>query len=132
MRIPAEWVRHWGPRIVHVDMKDTRIYEPHEERVAFSGVPLDFECPPLGQGVVDFRAMVSALREIGYQGFLSVEYSAHYFGYHEEPVGPLGSCRGVQAIHGHRAGRIERIPSIKVISQAEERHDHRYTHPYIR
>ena len=82
---PAEWVRHWGSRIVHVDMKDTRIYEPHEERVSFSGVPLDFECPPLGKGVVDFGAMISALRDIGYQGFLSVEYSAHYFGYHEEP-----------------------------------------------
>ena len=82
---PAEWVRNLGSRIVHVDMKDTRIYEPHAEKVSFSGVPLDFECPPLGRGVVDFGAMVGALRDIGYLGFLSVEYSAHYFGYHEEP-----------------------------------------------
>ena len=82
---PAQWVRDLGQRIIHVDMKDARIYEPHEERVSFSGVPLEFECPPLGKGIVDFPAMVGALREIGYQGYLSVEYSAHYFGYHEEP-----------------------------------------------
>ena len=82
---PAQWVRTLGSRIVHVDMKDARIYGPNEEKVSFSGVPLDFECPPLGRGVIDFGEMVGALKEIGYQGFLSVEYAAHYFGYHEDP-----------------------------------------------
>ena len=82
---PAEWVRNLGSRIAHVDMKDARIYRPDEEKVSFAGVPLDFECPPLGGGVIDFGAMVGALEDIGYQGFLSVEYSAHYFGYHTEP-----------------------------------------------
>ena len=81
----AEWVRTLGSRIVHVQMKDARIYGPSEEKVSFSGVTLDFECPPLGKGVVDFAAMVGGLRDIGYKGFLSVEYSAHYFGYHQDP-----------------------------------------------
>ncbi len=110
---PAEWVRHWGSRIVHVDMKDTRIYEPHEERVSFSGVPLDFECPPLGQGVVDFRAMVSALARNRLPGLPICGILRPLFRLPRGAVGPLGSCRRVQAIHGHRTGRIERIPSIK-------------------
>ena len=81
---PADWVRTLGPRIVHVQMKDARIYGPNEE-VSPPGVPLDFECPPLGRGIIDFGEIVGALRGIGYQGFLSVEYSAHHFGYHEDP-----------------------------------------------
>jgi len=78
---PAEWVRTLGSRIVHIHVKDARIRGPDEEKMLFMGVPLDFECPPLGKGVIRFGEMVGALREIGYQGFLSVEYAAHVFGY---------------------------------------------------
>lgn len=80
---PAEWVRTLGSRIVHIHVKDTRIMGPDEEKKSFWGVTLDFDCPPLGKGVIRFGEIVDALREIGYQGFLSVEYAAHYFGYHE-------------------------------------------------
>ena len=33
------------------------------------------DCAPVGQGVIDMRGVVQALREVGYDGFLSFEYS---------------------------------------------------------
>ena len=36
---------------------------------------------------------VMALREIGYQGFLSVEYAAHLFGYQEDPWEVAGQAK---------------------------------------
>jgi protein FrlC len=86
---PAAWVRKLGLRIVHVHMKDARILQTGEERTSFWGeFVLDFDCPPLGQGEVKFGEIVDALREIGYQGFLSVEYMGHLFGYHEDRWDP--------------------------------------------
>ena len=78
-------VRALGLRIKHVHMKDARILGPGEKRVSFFGVPLDFECPPLGKGVIQFGEMLRELRDIGYDGFLSVEYSAHIWGYPGDP-----------------------------------------------
>ena len=43
----------------------------------------DFAFPPLGQGGIDFRALIARLREAGYQGALSVEYEANVFGFAE-------------------------------------------------
>jgi sugar phosphate isomerase/epimerase len=82
---PPQWIRTLGGRIVHTHIKDARIYDDVEPRVCVFGVELDFECPPLGQGVIDFPAIIQALVEIGYDGYLSVEHSAHVFGYNEEP-----------------------------------------------
>ena len=86
---PAEWVRTLGSRIVHVHIKDARM------------IPAGFEFPPLpkgtfrfatefeylrlGKGVIRFGEMVSALRDIGYEGFLSMEYEGWAFGYLEDP-----------------------------------------------
>jgi len=104
---PAAWARKLGLRIVHVHMKDARILRPGvesertasswkdtkssrpgEQKVSFLGVALGFECPPLGQGEVNFEEIVKALREIGYQGCLSVEYMGHLFGYHDDRWDP--------------------------------------------
>ena len=68
---PASAVRAFGPRIVHIHVKDAK------------GPPEDFQFPPLGQGEVDFPDMIAALEETGYQGYLSVEYEANAFGYVE-------------------------------------------------
>ena len=46
---------------------------------------LDFECPPLGQGSIDWLALAGALAEVGYDGYLSAEYSAHLSRYQGEP-----------------------------------------------
>ncbi len=68
---PADGIRTFGDRIAHVHIKDAK------------GVPEAYEFPPLGQGVIDFPGMISALRETDYSGFLSVEYEANAFGYVE-------------------------------------------------
>ena len=68
---PVESVRTFGDRIAHVHVKDAK------------GTPEAYEFSPLGQGDINFPGMISALREIGYDGFLSVEYEANAFGYVE-------------------------------------------------
>ena len=82
---PPEWIRTFGPRVVHIHIKDARIYNDTEERVAVFGVTLDFECPPLGRGIIDWPPIIEALQGVGYDGYLSVEHSAHIFGYNQEP-----------------------------------------------
>ena len=86
---PAEWVRTLGSRIVHVHIKDARIIPPGFEfpplqKGAFR-VSTDFEFLPLGKGVIRFGEIVGALREIGYEGFLSMEYEGLAFGYQDDP-----------------------------------------------
>ena len=86
---PADWVRILGSRIVHLHIKDAK-----KIPAGFEFPPLpegtmrfstEFEYLPLGKGVIDFGAMVGALRETGYDGFLSMEYEGIFFGYAEDP-----------------------------------------------
>ena len=86
---PAEGVKTMGSRIVHVHVKDAK------------KIPAGFEFPPLpegtirlttefeylrlGKGFIDFGAFVGALREVGYDGFLSMEYEGVFYGYMEDP-----------------------------------------------
>ena len=86
---PAEWVKALGPLIVHLHVKDARKipagfeFPPLPEGTM--RVTTEFEYLRLGKGVIDFGAMVGALREIGYEGFLSMEYEELFFGYKEDP-----------------------------------------------
>ena len=75
---PADAVRTFASRIVHVHVKDAR------------GTPEDYEFPPLGRGEVDLRDLIAALRGAGYQGFLSTEYEANAFGYQETEEAVVG------------------------------------------
>ncbi|HEY65477.1 MAG TPA: sugar phosphate isomerase/epimerase [Caldilineae bacterium] len=63
------WViRQLGPRIYHVHLKDV---------IGRPGVHgKDFMFPMLGEGLIDWRAFVAALDEIGYTGALSVEFES--------------------------------------------------------
>jgi sugar phosphate isomerase/epimerase len=85
----AAAVRDFGDRISYVHVKDA------------SGTPGDYRFPPLGQGDVDFPGFMSALKETGYGGVLSVEYEADVFGYRdsEEEIleGSLGFVRRLLA-----------------------------------
>ena len=82
---PAEWVKTLNSRIVHVHLKDVRPREPSKKQASLFGIPVEFEYPPLGKGIIDWKELFSALRQINYSGFLSVEYAAHHFGYREDP-----------------------------------------------
>ena len=62
-------VRQWGARIFHVHLKDC-VGVP-------GGLPGEtFTFPLLGEGVVDWPAFFAALDDIGYRGYLSVEFEA--------------------------------------------------------
>jgi len=66
-------VRQWGKKwIKHVHLKDA------------VGIPEmgKFLFPFLGEGNVDWKGMFAALAEIGYEGYLSVEFES--FGYHNK------------------------------------------------
>ena len=86
---PTEWVRTLGPRIVHTHMKDARIIPPGFEFPPLAEgtmrLSTEFEYLALGKGVIRFGEMVSAMREIGYEGFLSMEYEGMAFGYPDDP-----------------------------------------------
>jgi len=57
-------VKQWGEKIKHVHLKDC------------VGVPGNFVFPLLGEGKVNWKNFFAALNEIGYDGFLSVEFES--------------------------------------------------------
>ncbi|MDA4129834.1 MAG: sugar phosphate isomerase/epimerase, partial [Thaumarchaeota archaeon] len=58
--------RRLGKRIKHIHVKDV-IGKP-------GIIGEDFTFPRLGEGIIDWKDFFDALREIGYDGFLSIEY----------------------------------------------------------
>ena len=64
-------VRQWGPRIKHVHLKDAvgRPGMPHET----------FLFPLLGEGEVPWQAFFAALDEVGYSGYLTVEFESFVY-----------------------------------------------------
>lgn len=73
---PAEAVRAYGSRLVHVHLKDVRrdvLARVERERLSFwDAISAGIFCP-LGDGVVDVGAVLTALGEIGYGGFATIE-----------------------------------------------------------
>jgi len=66
-------VRQWGlDRIKHIHLKDAAGIQEADR----------FLFPFLGEGNVDWKGMFAALGEIGYKGYLSVEFES--FKYHEQ------------------------------------------------
>jgi len=68
-------VKSWGNKIKHVHLKDAVGIE----------VPGKFIFPLLGEGNVDWTSFFKALEEIGYDGYLSVEFES--FKYYEQILG---------------------------------------------
>ncbi|MBA7499497.1 MAG: TIM barrel protein [Clostridia bacterium] len=61
-------VKRWGEKIKHVHLKDV---------IGTPGVNgKDFMFPLLGEGMIDWKVFLKALDEIGYNGFLSVEFES--------------------------------------------------------
>ena len=71
-------IRQWGDRIFHVHIKDA-VGRPGRQ-----GQEFDF--PPLGAGAVPWQAFFGSLHEVGYNGFLTIEYEAFRY-----LAGPLGN-----------------------------------------
>jgi sugar phosphate isomerase/epimerase len=79
---PLRLVAELGDLIVHVHMKDGAGHYP------------DFTFPPLGEGDIDFPALIEELRTQNYSGSLAVEYEANAFGYPEADIKMLAKDRG--------------------------------------
>lgn len=78
---PLRLVGEHGGRIVHVHAKDGAGRFP------------DFTFPPLGEGEIDFGALVGALGSVGYDGVVSVEYEAQVCGWQEDDATILAHGR---------------------------------------
>ncbi|MCM3763236.1 sugar phosphate isomerase/epimerase [Alkalihalobacillus oceani] len=70
----SEFIKSTKDNIVHVHMKDGK------------GIPSDWEFPPIGKGNVDFKNVVSTLKEINYTEYLSVEYVGFEFGKYKDDI----------------------------------------------
>ena len=61
-------------KIFHVHYKDIKVFPDRLQQVGIMGYPLDFMSPKLpGLGDVDWGKYVSALTDIGYDGFTCIE-----------------------------------------------------------
>lgn len=78
-------------KIFHVHYKDIKIYPDKLQEVGIMGYPLDFMSPKLpGLGDVDWGKYVSALTDIGYDGYTCIEVEDKAFeGTHEKVVKSL-------------------------------------------
>jgi len=67
---PYEGLKAVGHLLVHLHAKDISIQHSESERGKVTGTPVGCAC---GDGVLDWRKIVTILRESGYEGVLSVE-----------------------------------------------------------
>lgn len=74
-------------KIFHVHYKDIKIYPDKLQEVGIMGYPLDFMSPKLpGYGDVDWGKYVSALTDIGYDGYTCIEVEDKFFEGSQEKV----------------------------------------------
>ena len=79
-------------KIFHVHYKDIKLYPEKLQEVGIMGYPLDFMSPKLpGLGDVDWGKYVSALTDIGYNGYTCIEIEDKSFEGSEQAV--LNSLR---------------------------------------
>ena len=61
-------------KIFHIHLKDIKLFKDRLDDVGIMGYPLDFMSPKLpGLGDVDWGKYVSALTDIGYDGYACIE-----------------------------------------------------------
>lgn len=74
-------------KIFHVHYKDIKVYKDRLQEVGIMGYPLQFMSPKLpGLGDVDWGKYVSALTDIGYDGYTCIEIEDKAFEGSEEAV----------------------------------------------
>ncbi len=74
-------------KIFHVHYKDIKVYPDKLQQVGIMGYPLDFMSPKLpGYGDVNWGKYVSALTDIGYDGYTCIEVEDKFFEGSQEKV----------------------------------------------
>jgi hexulose-6-phosphate isomerase len=74
---PEEWLRHLAHRILRLHFKDARF--------RLAGATLHSEIHQILDGDVDWAEVMTAVREIGYQGWISVEPESYRHARHRLP-----------------------------------------------
>lgn len=73
---PVEWLRKYSDRLDYVHFKDIdpKVYdEVMKERIRFfDGCAKGSMCP-IGQGMIDYKAVADVLAEINYNGYITIE-----------------------------------------------------------
>lgn len=72
------FIKAFQDRVVHVHLKDVILSDTVEKGAGWIETINDksFRETPIGKGVVDFPKMIALLKNAGYKGFYSLEYSA--------------------------------------------------------
>lgn len=80
-------VYEFKDRIFHVHFKDIKLYRDRLDQVGITAYPLDYMAPKLpGLGDVNWGRFVSALTDIGYDGYACVEVEDRSFENNAEDV----------------------------------------------
>jgi len=93
---PYAGLRACGKRLAHIHAKDISFSQADAERGKVTGTAVGCAC---GDGVIDWRKVVAVLREVGFQGVLSVEC-----GTVDQAVRSLSHLNGVLAETAVAAG----------------------------
>ncbi|MFE8100802.1 TIM barrel protein [Brenneria goodwinii] len=73
---PVEWLRKYASRLDYVHFKDidSKVYsEVMKQKIRFFEACAKGVMCPIGQGIVDYQAVLKLLKEIDYNGFITVE-----------------------------------------------------------
>lgn len=80
-------IYEFGDKIFHVHYKDIKIYPDKLNDVGIMAYPLEFMSPKLpGYGDVDWGKYVSALTDVGYDGYTCIEVEDKFFEGSQEKV----------------------------------------------
>jgi sugar phosphate isomerase/epimerase len=82
-----EPIRQYKDRIFHVHLKDAKLFRNKLNRVGILATPLEYHSPRLpGRGDVDWKAFLSTLNEVGYDGPLVIEFEDKEYEQSEQDV----------------------------------------------
>ncbi len=71
---PVDFLHAVAHKVVHAHAKDWELLPPDAEARLVSRSGKKYRGTVVGQGVLDYPAIITALKSIGYQGYLSFEY----------------------------------------------------------
>jgi len=71
---PVDFLHAVAEKVVHAHAKDWELLPPEAEGRVISRSGKKYQGAVVGQGVLDYPAIIAALKSINYQGYLSFEY----------------------------------------------------------
>ena len=87
---PVPIIKDFDRRIIHAHVKDGQVLELNEEDIKnkdawpMEGDKEEFKFSPPGKGVLNWEEIIASLKEVGYEGVLSLEMGHGYIGTPED------------------------------------------------